>query len=314
HEECLRTSHGSIQPEGFLVPFQFSQTGRRALSTGGEGAETVATNIGDLVELWRDRLVLTQLGATTLSGLSGNVQLPTHTATAAGAWDAEADTLSETSQTLGTVTLSPKRVGVTTKYSKQLLIQSSLDVENFVRNDQSNNLAVMIDTAGLEGSGASDQPQGITNFSAKNTITFGGAATYADYLSAWRKVLDSKPPFGATIAFLITPAALEKALGIPDLHSAADMAIVKQSSVSPLSPFSCIGSPVVYRTGITSDKLIVGVWSQLVMGMFGNGFDVVVDPYTSKTSAQVEVTTNVFLDFAGLHEAAFTVSTDSAAQ
>lgn len=314
HEECLRTSHGSIQPEGFLVPFQFSQTGRRALSTGSEGAETVATNIGDLVELWRDRLVLTQLGATTLSGLSGNVQLPTHTATAAGAWDAEADTLSETSQTLGTVTLSPKRVGVTTKYSKQLLIQSSLDVENFVRNDQSNNLAVMIDTAGLEGSGASDQPQGIVNFSGKNTITFGGAATYVDYLEAWRKVLDSKPPFGANIAFLITPAALEKALAIPGLHSAADMAIVKENRVSDLSPFSCIGSPVVYRTGITGNKLICGVWSQLVMGMFGNGFDVVVDPYSAKTSAQVEVTTNVFLDFAGLHEAAFTVSTDSAAQ
>jgi HK97 family phage major capsid protein/HK97 family phage prohead protease len=316
HQECLRTSASSIQPQGFMVPLQFgtSHTGSRALSVGAEGAETVATDIGSLVELWRDRMVLSQLGMTMLSGLSGNVQLPTHTATAAGAWDAEADTLSEASQTLGTVTLSPKRAGVTTKYSKQLLIQSSLDVENFVRSDQSNNLAVMIDTAGIEGSGASDQPQGVVNFAAANSLTFGGAATYTDYVNAWRQVLDAKPAFGAQVAFLITPAALEKGLTIPKVASTDSLMIIREQSVSPLSPFSVMGAPVVYRTGITGDKLICGVWSELVMGMFGNGFDVVVDPYTSKTSAQVEVTTNVFLDFAGLHEAAFTVSADSAAQ
>ena len=314
HQECLRTSASSIQPQGFMVPLQFSTSHTRALAVGAEGAETVATDIGSLVELWRDRMVLSQLGMTTLTGLSGNVQLPTHTATAAGAWDAEADTLSETSQTLGTVTLSPKRAGVTTKYSKQLLIQSSLDVENFVRTDQSNNLAVMIDSAGIQGSGAADQPQGVVNFASANSLTFGGAATYTDYVNAWRQVLDAKPAFGAQVAFLTTPAALEKGLTIPKVASTDSLMIIREQSVSPLSPFSVMGAPVVYRTGITGDKLICGIWSELVMGMFGNGFDVVVDPYTSKTSAQVEVTTNVFLDFAGLHEAAFTVSSDSAAQ
>ena len=304
--------------EGFAVPFDYqTMTEKRAIGaiSGAEGNETVPTNIGDLIELLRDNMVVQQLGSTMLSGLSGNVQLPRVTATASSAWDAEADALTETSQTFDTVTLSPKRAGVTTYYSKQLLIQSSLDVENFVRQDQARSMGNLIDKGVLYGTGASDQPTGVvtTVQASGNTLTFGGAATYADYVDAWEQVATANGAMGR-MAYLTTPPAIEKGLTIEAFSSTGKTLITG----TPGEGFSCLGYPVVSVTTLTDgtdvNLLIFGNWQELIWATFGNGMDVVVDPYTRAGSAQIVITSNMFVDAAVRHATSFTCSTDSAAQ
>ena len=52
---------------------------------------------------------------------------------------------------IGSVTMSPKTVGVHTDITRQLMLQSSLDVENLVRDDLAKSMAIAIDDGALEG-------------------------------------------------------------------------------------------------------------------------------------------------------------------
>ena len=80
----------------------------------------------------------------------------------AAAWIAsEGGAATESEMTIGNVSLSPKTLGAFTDVTRQLLIQSSLDVENLIRDDLTKAMATAIDKAGLEGTGASGEPTGI---------------------------------------------------------------------------------------------------------------------------------------------------------
>ena len=68
--------------------------------------------------------------------------------------------------------MSPKTLGAFTDVTRQLMIQSSLDVENLIRNDLAGSMAIAIDNAALEGSGSSGNPTGITNTTGINTVGF----------------------------------------------------------------------------------------------------------------------------------------------
>ena len=320
HDEVQRGAPTGVNAEGFFAPIQVtgaSSTATRAIgaASGTEGNETVATDVGDLIDILRDNLVLAQLGATQLTGLTSNVSLPRQTATATVAWDAEADALSESSPTFDTVDLSPKRAGVQTYFSKQLMIQSSLDVENLVRRDQGQGLARVIQNGMLYGTGPSDQPTGlVTDVQANgNTVTFGAAPTWAKYVEAWRTVAVDNGAMGR-LAYLTTPLGIEKGATIPKVSGTSDF-IIEGNPATGLSSWGFpVGSTTTLTDGTDSNLLVFGNWQELIWAMFGNGFDVVVDPYTRAGNAQIVVTTNAFVDAGVRHPDSFCCSTDSAAQ
>ena len=70
--------------------------------------------------------------------------------------------------TVGSVSMVPRTLGAFTDATRQLLIQSSLDVEALMRDDLATALALAIDKAELEGSGSSGQPTGILLTSGVN--------------------------------------------------------------------------------------------------------------------------------------------------
>ena len=76
----------------------------------------------------------------------------------------------ESEMTVGNVSLTPKTLGAFTDCTRQLLTQSSLSVENLIRDDLVQAMALAIDKA-LEGTGASGQPTGILNTTGINSVT-----------------------------------------------------------------------------------------------------------------------------------------------
>ena len=115
------------------------------------GGNLVATDLmaDAFIDLLRNRSVVQRAGAQTMNGLVGNVAIPKQTGAATAYWVAESGAPTESQQTVGQVTMTPKTVGAYTDFSRRLILQSSLDVENMVRNDLAQVIALAIDKAAL---------------------------------------------------------------------------------------------------------------------------------------------------------------------
>src|SRR5690606_30700059 len=98
-----------------------------------------------------------------------------------GYWVSENTAItSESQQTIGQVTLTPKTVGAYTDFSRRLLLQSSMDVEMFVRADLAATLGQMIQSAAINGAGGGE-PTGLLNTVGIGSVaggTNGLAPTY----------------------------------------------------------------------------------------------------------------------------------------
>jgi predicted phage gp36 major capsid-like protein len=98
------------------------------VGTPTAGGNLVATELlaGSFIELLRNAMVLDRLGVTMLRDLNGNIAIPAQTGGATGYWVGENTAItSESQQTIGQVTLTPKTVGAYTDFSRRLLLQSS---------------------------------------------------------------------------------------------------------------------------------------------------------------------------------------------
>ena len=132
------------------------------------------------VDHLRAALVTRRLGARILSGLVGNVAIPRLKTSVTSAWVAENSALTLADPAVDQITLSPKHVGCLTEFSRNMLLQSSPDIEEMLRNDFAQVLARAIDSAALVG-GGSNQPVGI--------ISTSGVATVNMATPTWTTVL-----------------------------------------------------------------------------------------------------------------------------
>ena len=148
-----------------------------------QGGNLVATDLrsGSFIDLLRAKAMVTRMGATVISGLVGDVEIPRQTGASTTYWLAEKGDPTESNATFDKVSLKPKTIGALSSVSRNLLLQSSMNVEAFVRNELAVSLALGIDLAALCGTGTNNQPTGIANMSGICTVeggTNGGSLTF----------------------------------------------------------------------------------------------------------------------------------------
>jgi HK97 family phage major capsid protein len=314
-------------PKGLLVPHDVLRApvafGQRDLqaTASGSGAKMVATNLlmGSFIDLLRNKQVLAGAGMTVLNGLSGNVAIPRQTAAGTVYWVGESVDSTEADQTLDQVTLSPKIASAWTNYSKQLLQQTSLDVEAFVRNDLTTILALELDRAGLYGdpSGASGQPTGLTLQTNILKTAFAAAQpTFAEIVDMETQVAVNNADI-ASQRYLLNPkmrgqlkTALKFNLALTGTDTAGAIAVSGAQGPTIWEPgntlngYDTVVSNQVSATSSTKNHLFFGAWSQLLQGLWG-GLDLVVDPYTQAQKATVRVIAHQMLDYAVRQPKAF---------
>jgi HK97 family phage major capsid protein len=157
--------------DGILAPYSiFEHRERRATITtttpaAGPGANLIGTDHlgGQYIDLLREANPLAGLGVRTLSGLVGNVEIPKAKTSTAVGWVAENTAFPDTDAGFTKVTLSPKHVGALTSYSRNMLLQSSPDIESILRSDLAQVLALEVARATINGTGTGAEPRGILN-------------------------------------------------------------------------------------------------------------------------------------------------------
>ena len=235
--------------------------------------------------------------ATNLNGLSGDVKIPKKTSASSAAFiSSEGGASGESEMVIGSVTMSPKTLGAFTDVTRQLMIQSSLDVENLIRDDLAQSMAIAIDNAALEGSGSSGNPTGITNTSGINTVSLSSAAapTFAEMVSIETAVAVDNALMG-DLAYIIHPSNYGTLKTTAKANNTAEFVAVNNE---------VNGYPVVVSAQLTANNYVFGNFSDLLIGFFG-GLDIVVDPYTSSSSGNVRVVALQSVDVAVRHAVSF---------
>ena len=280
---------------GLFLPTDVQKRDITTATGGTDGGNLVATDLiaSDFITMLRNAMVLPGLGARMLTGLSGNVAIPKQATSAAAYWVAENNAPTESTQTFGQVTMSPKTVGTFTDISRRLLVQSSLDIEALVQQDLATVLGLAIQQAAINGSGASNQPSGLLTRITPSVIggTNGLAPTWANIVALESAVSIANADV-ESMAYLVNAQTRGKLKGTPKVSG--QNGFIWEAGNTPVNG---------YRTGVTNavpsnltkgtssgvcSALIFGDFSQLLIGMWGT-LDLMVDPYTGSSAGTVRV-------------------------
>jgi HK97 family phage major capsid protein len=205
--------------------------------------------------------------------------------------------------TVGSIRLTPKTLGAFTDVTRQLLIQSSLDVENLIRDDLVQALGLAIDKAGLEGIGASGQPTGILNTTGVNQVANFAAAnpTFAEVVGLETAIAEDNALAG-NLAYIL-PAGMYGALKTTEKASGTAQFVADGRTIN--------GYRSIVSNQATAGNLYFGNFADLLIGMFG-GLDITVDPYTHSKNGTIRVVALQSVDMAVRHAQSFAFGNDGA--
>ena len=284
------------QSRGITVPQEVLRRDLNvgAATAGGNLVETML-DAGSFIDLLRNASALDQAGATVLTGLTGNVAIPRQSGAATAYWVAESGSPTESQQTVDQVSLVPRTVAAYTDFSRRLMIQSSIDVENMVRNDLARVIALKIDYAGLYGTGASNEPLGLKNTTGIGTEDFAAdAPTFAEVVALESDVATANALLGSPVYLM--NAAMRGNLKTTKKDAGSGIFIMENGEVN--------GYRGVLSNQVASNDLWFGNFADLIIGYF-SGLDLMVDPYTHSTSGTVRVVAMQDCDIAIRHPESF---------
>ena len=312
-------ARSATKPNGFLIPFEVL---KRDLLVGSPtaGGHTVATNLhsNQFIDLLRPTSIVANLGATYLTGLVGKVAVPRQTASSSAYWVAENGAPTESQQAFDQLPLSPKTLGAYTDISRKMLIQSSLDISSFVVKDLRASLGQELDRVILSGSGSGNEPAGILNNSDIATVSLGtnGAAL------TWGNLIDLETTIaiananGLNMSYVTTKqvrgklcSTLKVAGGDEFIWGdSKNQQLAGEGSVNGLRAVATGLMPSNLTKGTASgicSSLICGNWSDLLVGQWGSGIDIMINPYTNGTTGAVRIVAMTDVDFAIRHADSF---------
>jgi HK97 family phage major capsid protein len=299
--------------QGIYIPHSVPVfTGKRAdpFLKGANGANFVSTNllIGQLIDALRSRMVLSAAGATTLSGLVGDVAIPKGGAITGGWVDGENGAGTEGKPTVSQVTGTPKTASGWTDISRRLMLQSSIDVEAFVQGELMNTIARLIEVAAFAGTNANGQPKGLKDWSGVNTPTLtANVPTRAQLLAFIENIMTDNAEFpnqswimrpnGWALLKNIADGIIKNVAGTENVAGFGSGAILKDDGMM-------LGFSSHVTTNIPNHSLWFGAWQQLVIGLW-SGVDLTIDPYSNSTTGAVRVVALQDADIMVRHGEAF---------
>lgn len=245
-------------------------------NTHNGGKEAVRTDVLDIVTGLRGNSVLAAAGATYMTGLVGNIEIPIYSGSTVG-WGTEVANASNGTGTFSAKTLSPKRLTAYIDVSKQFLIQTADTAEQMLRNDIINALTAEVEKALLTITAVSNAPAPITT--TETSIT-----TAADW---WGLIaaLEAANYYG-DFRVVLSPS-LKASLRDIKIDSGSGRLLYDGGFLD--------GYPTLVSTNCASGKGFVGVFPELLIGQWGAA-DITVDQFTQAGAGKVRIVVNAYFD------------------
>lgn len=236
----------------------------------------------------QNKLTVQNLGATVLTGLVGKVPVASSTAVTAR-WAAEGVDVPVQKIDWSKLMLSPKRNVTRTAVTKDLLRQTSYDVEAYLIRLMQNAHNELVETGVING--ATDGPTGALKTTGVTKIAVDGPITWEKVVAAETAVNVNNANKG-NLAYL-TNAKVWGALKTTPKVDGGERFIIDDPAARMLNGYPIDWTNIVPSQGGSS--MIFGNWNDLFVGEWG-GFDLVIDPFTEAGSAQIIITINAWND------------------
>jgi HK97 family phage major capsid protein len=304
---------------GFYIPS--SALGKRDLTSGSDaaGGYLKPSHNMQMIDRLSDRMLVAKLGARVLTGLTRSPQFPRMDTGSTAYWVAESGAPTESTPAFTQVAMSRKTISADTEFTKELIVEASEDVEHMVRDELVRVIALGIDNAAINGTGSSNQPTGILNTSGIGAVaagTNGEAVTWADVVNLKREIRIDNGDTG-TIAYLTNPQ-LEAKLMTTEKASSTGQFIFEPGDDEfgriagrPCGVSNAVPADGTKGSGTGLSTIMAGVFSELLIGYWGGGLDVVVDPFSKRTSRIIGITASNFCDIAVRHPQSFAALQDA---
>lgn len=307
HKAVLERS--GVQPRNgssFFVPMdvQVRSHGmvRDMTAAGASGSQYLVSTQnqpGSFIDLLRNDSVVLALGATRLTGLTGNITIPRMTAGGTAYWLGDENTaITESQATIGQVSLSPKNVAGLTEISHQLMQQSDPSVEAMVMNDLAAVIALAVDVACLRGSGNSGQPQGIVGTSGVGSFDTDATNTYSDVLDAQVDVAAANA-LRPGCAYVADPASAALLLARSRFAN-TDTPVWDGNLLAG----TMAGFPARATNQMSANTMLFGWWPSIIVAEWGM-LELAVNPYSDFTRGLSQIRAWYTMDTAMRYPAAF---------
>lgn len=316
HEIAQRDAlRNGVGIEGFGVPafINAEQRGQtvtgQTSAAGDQGGVTVPTELNGLIEAVWQKSWLAPAGARRIAGLQGIQDFMVQETVPTINNLTEIEQMSEGEITFSKFSMSPARRGASIPFSKQLMIQSSVDIESLILDNLTKGLdfklnseaATTLLTAIASGNG---------NLLAINTN--GGDPTY-DHVVSLEALIESFETGGGSLRYLTNSKVKAKLKRTQQFSSTNGVPVFNNGQINeyPAVISNIIPSNLTKGTASgTCSAIVFGDFSYFYVGMWG-GVDIVVDNLTRAKTGEVLVTTNMFWNtkvaraksFAGIKDA-----------
>lgn len=313
--DALQKRYNLNETQGIYIP---SDLGSRAW-VGTDNLVPTEHHAEEYASYLRERSVLVSLGVRTMSGLKGNVEIPTGTGGVKTYWGKD-KTITPSEMAFGSVKMSMKQVGALTTIPRSLLLQTSPDAETLVREDFFAAMAEAVDTAALSGTAEdTESPTGLLNMegiTVHSLGTNGGLITWNDIVDLETDVRNALIRTGS-FSYLANPVTMGYLKKLVDSTGRP----LWQTSLIEGKPDRLNGYSVVDSTLVPSNltkgtaakkcsAFIFGAWNEMMIGEWA-AIEVLANPFgDAYSSGGIQVRALQNLDITVRRKNAFSVIKD----
>lgn len=288
-----------VKPQGVYYPMETRAPITSVDPAAGPGGLIIPTDYRpqDFIDRLRKASILSAVGSTTLSGLTGNVTIPGLKASVSTGWVAENTALPTSDQAYRSVTLAPKHCGVISEFSRNMLLQSSPYVENLLRDDMAKQLAEALDLAAIDGAGGA-APTGILKMTGLQTVTAGGDLEY-DHLVDLAALPEGADSSGTSY--------------LTNTEVKAHLLKIKTTEGLPVGLDTLFGGYAHhFSNSVPAATVLFGRWSDLLIGVW-SALDILVNPYEAAAYSKGNVMVRAMMtcDVQVRHLESFAAITDA---
>lgn len=307
-----------LSRKGFVIPSAYLRASAgQNYTTNADGGYLKVTQAPRYVDGLKERMVVSRLGATILGDLVGTVPIVS-AGNFAGSWLAEGGVGTVTKIAFANASLTPHRNFVAGAVSKDLLRHTSVDVENILVNKLLDAHATLLESAAINGSGSSNQPTGIItalgSYNSGSQIiamgTNGGAITWAKVV-ALETMVNAANANRGKLGYLTNAKVIGEMKSIERASNTARFILNDDGTLNgyPCEWTNLVPSNITKGTATTCSALIFGNFEDLYIGHWG-GVDLVVDPFTLATTADIRFVLNSWDDAVVVEPKSFAVIKD----
>lgn len=305
----LRNLGLAVINEGFNIPASMMRASAQTVTEdgGAYGGKLVKEAAGELLTPFVPRLTVEELGVKVLMGLTGDYPL-------ISSEEFEFQNLAETAAaTVQKVEydkriLKPKRSACVAAISNQLLIQSSIDVENDIRANigRALNRRVFMDL--INGSGTGANPLGLLQDDILESATAQGIIARAK-ANELRGLVMSENATKEKLAFLMHTLLYNNAANVKIDEGSGLFLVDAQGNFNNTKTFETSMVPILdgEDPGDKCYPLIYGDWDAARVGFWG-GMNIQADPYTGMAANTTKLVINVHKDSMASNPKAFAVN------